>query len=159
MEKKFVIGEVAEKVAEKVVSVLSEIRNCLFEESDDIDCYEAREDVAIDIDDDYDDDDYDDDDYDDDDYEDDDYDDDDYDDDDYDDDDYEDDDYGDDDYDDDDYDDDDYEDDDYSDDDYDYARGSYHYDEDVDEYFDDYGNRADYVETALAEAWDDAMER
>lgn len=49
-------------------------------------------------------------------------------------------------------------DDDYCDND-DYARGDYEYDPDTDSYYDEDGNEVDYVEGALAEAWDDAMEK
>ena len=49
------------------------------------------------------------------------------------------------------------EDDDYYDDDF--ARGDYEYDPDTDSYYDEDGNEVDYVEGALAEAWDDAMEK
>lgn len=40
----------------------------------------------------------------------------------------------------------------------DYARGDYEYDSDTDSYYDEYENELDYVEGAIAEAWDDAME-
>ncbi|MBQ8298537.1 MAG: hypothetical protein IJX99_01465 [Clostridia bacterium] len=45
------------------------------------------------------------------------------------------------------------------DEDDDFARGDYEYDPDTDSYYDKDGNELDYVEGALADAWDDAMEK